>query len=76
MEPRPRFNLPDAIVALLAGELEGGWRLAWRRRLFLFYTRVQAFLPLVPRISFAENGAADGTADYAKAADEKPARTT
>jgi flavin-dependent dehydrogenase len=54
MEPRPRFHLPDAIVALLAGELEGGWRLAWRRRLFFFYAKIQGRWPLVPRISFAE----------------------
>lgn len=54
MQPRAKFKLPDAIVAILAGELEGGWKLAWRRRLFFWLIRVQACWPLVPRISFAE----------------------
>lgn len=56
MEPRPKFNLPDAIVAILAGELEGGWAMDWRRRLFFLLIKVQAHWPLVPRISFCEAG--------------------
>jgi flavin-dependent dehydrogenase len=54
MEPRRKFNLPDAIVAILAGELEGGWKLDWRRRLFFWLIRLQTRWPLVPRLSFAE----------------------
>jgi flavin-dependent dehydrogenase len=54
LEPRPKFHLPDAIVAILAGELEGGWKLEWRRRLFFWLIKLQARWPLVPRISFAE----------------------
>jgi flavin-dependent dehydrogenase len=54
MQPRPRFRLPDAIVAILAGEVDGGWTIEWRRRLFFWLTRFQVFRPLVPRISFAE----------------------
>ena len=57
LEPRAKFNLPDAIVAVLAGELEGGWRMAWRRRLFFWLIKVQARWPLVPRISFEEDQA-------------------
>ena len=34
MEPREKFQLPDSMVAILAGELEGGWKLDWRRRSF------------------------------------------
>lgn len=56
MEPRPKFNLPDAITALLAGELEGGFGAAWRRRLFFLLTRLQKHWPLVPRITFDETG--------------------
>lgn len=52
LEPRPRLGIPDAIVAILAGELEGGWKLDLRRRLFLFLTHLQALWPLVPRITF------------------------
>jgi FADH2-dependent halogenase len=55
MEPRPKFNLPDAITAILAGELEGGWAMDWRRRLFFLLIRLQARWPLVPRISFGES---------------------
>jgi flavin-dependent dehydrogenase len=54
MEPRRKFELPDAIVAILAGELEGGWRLDWRRKLFFWLVKIHAKRPLVPRISFAD----------------------
>jgi FADH2-dependent halogenase len=54
MEPRPKFNLPSAIVAILAGELDGGWGIEWRRKLFFLLIRLQARWPLVPRLSFAE----------------------
>lgn len=57
MEPRPKFKLPDAIVALLAGELDGGWKLDWRRRIFFWLVKLQSRWPIVPKISFAENGA-------------------
>ena len=57
MEPRPKFDLPSAIVAILAGELEGGWGIEWRRKLFFLLIRLQARFPLVPRISFAESNA-------------------
>ncbi len=57
LEPRPRFNLPDAITAILAGEVEGGWGMAWRRWLFFQLIRIQARWPLVPRFSFADNQA-------------------
>ena len=54
MEPRAKFDLPDAITAILAGELDGGWAMDWRRRLFFWLIKLQARWPLVPRISFAE----------------------
>lgn len=59
LEPRHKFNLPDAIVAFLAGELEGGWRLRWRYGLFFWLVRIHARFPLVPGISFDENAAAE-----------------
>jgi hypothetical protein len=52
MSPRNKFNLPSAVTALLAGELEGGWKIRWRMRIFFWLVRVQAMFPLVPRISF------------------------
>ncbi len=54
MEPRDKYHLPDAIVAILAGELDGGWKLEWRRRLFFWLIKLQARWPLVPKISFDE----------------------
>ena len=54
MEPRPKFDLPDAITAILAGEVEGGWQMAWRRRFFFLLTRIQARFPLVPTINFGQ----------------------
>lgn len=52
LEPRKKFQVPDAITAILAGELEGGWAMQWRRRLFFWLVKIQARRPLVPRISF------------------------
>ena len=54
MEPREKFRLPDAMVAILAGELEGGWKLDWRRRLFFLLVKLHSKRPLVPGISFAD----------------------
>ncbi len=53
LEPRARFDLAAAVNAVLAGELEGGWRLRWRMRLFFGLVRLQARFPLVPRIALA-----------------------
>lgn len=50
MEPRPRFDLPAAVTAILAGELGGGWALRWRLGLFFLLTRVQAHWAFLPRI--------------------------
>jgi hypothetical protein len=54
LQPRNKFNLPSAVTALLAGELEGGWKISWRMRLFFFLIRMQARWPLVPRISWRD----------------------
>jgi FADH2-dependent halogenase len=54
LEPRPRFNLPDAITAVLAGELEGGLAMEWRRQIFFFLVKLQSRWPLVPKISFTD----------------------
>ncbi len=54
MEPREKMNLPAAVNAVLAGELDGGWRLRWRLRVFFWIVKLQARWPLVPRITFDE----------------------
>ena len=50
LEPREKFKLPAAVNAILAGELEGGWKLRWRLRVFFLLVKIQARWPLVPRI--------------------------
>jgi flavin-dependent dehydrogenase len=51
MEPRPKWDLPSAVNAVLSGELEGGWKLQWRLRLFYWIIRLQKRFPLVPRLA-------------------------
>jgi FADH2-dependent halogenase len=51
LQPRRRFDLPSAVNALLAGELEPGWNIRWRLALFFLLVRIQSYWPLVPRLS-------------------------
>jgi FADH2-dependent halogenase len=53
LHPRAHFDLPSAVIAVLAGEVEGGWALRWRVAYFFLLVKLQAHWPLVPRISFA-----------------------
>jgi FADH2-dependent halogenase len=55
IQPREKFRLTDAIVAILAGELEGGWRIEWRRRLFFALVKIQSWRKLVPALSFKDS---------------------
>jgi len=55
-EPRNRFNLPSAVTALLAGELDGGWRIYWRMRLFFWIIKIHSRWPILPRICFGDLG--------------------
>lgn len=52
MQPRKVARVPDAMVAILAGEMDGGWRIWWRRQFFLLLVKLQKYRPLVPRLSF------------------------
>ena len=52
LQPRNHARLPDAIISVLAGQLEGGWNLRWRLAYFFFLVKMQARRPLVPRLSF------------------------
>lgn len=52
LEPREKFHLASAVNAALAGEVEGGWGMRWRMRLFFWIVKLQARYPLLPRISF------------------------
>jgi flavin-dependent dehydrogenase len=52
-EPREKFQMASAVNAALAGELEGGFKLKWRMRLFFFIIKAQEKLGFLPRVSFA-----------------------
>jgi hypothetical protein len=52
LEPREKFQLASAVNAALAGEVDGGWAMRWRMRLFFWIVKLQARHPLLPRISF------------------------
>jgi FADH2-dependent halogenase len=60
LEPREKWRLLSAITAVLAGELEGGWKLRWRLRLFYWLVKLQRLRPFAPRISFAPLPAREG----------------
>ena len=47
MQPKNNLNLPSAVTALLAGELDGGWSVRWRLKLFFFLVRLQRRWQLV-----------------------------
>jgi FADH2-dependent halogenase len=53
LQPRNHFDLPSAVIAVLAGEVEGGWALRWRVAYFFLLVKLQSRWPLVPRVSFA-----------------------
>jgi FADH2-dependent halogenase len=53
LEPRDKFAMPAAVNAMLAGDVEGGWRLKWRLRLFFLVVRIQARYPILPRVNWA-----------------------
>lgn len=53
LEPRDKLSMPAAVNAMLAGEVEGGWRIRWRLRLFFWIIKLQARYPLLPRINWA-----------------------
>jgi flavin-dependent dehydrogenase len=55
LQPRPKFNIPDAIVAILAGELDGGWRVELRRQIFFLLIWIQGRWPIIPRVSFEDS---------------------
>jgi hypothetical protein len=52
LRPSNHCDLPSAVNAVLAGELEGGWSLRWRLEYFFLLVRIQRYFPIVPRIFF------------------------
>jgi FADH2-dependent halogenase len=52
LQPRNHHDLPSAVNAVLAGELEGGWKLRWRLKYFFLLVKLQKRWPLVPHLPF------------------------
>ncbi len=52
LRPSNHYDLPSAVNAVLAGELEGGWSLRWRLEYFFLLVKIQRYFPIVPRIFF------------------------
>jgi flavin-dependent dehydrogenase len=73
MQPRHKLHLPSAVTALLAGELEGGWAVRWRMKLFFLLVKFQARWPLVPKISFAPQSEMAGKGSSPAAAPQEVA---
>lgn len=51
--PGRGLDIASAVIAVLAGEVEGKWAMRWRIELFFWLVKVQSFFPLVPRLSFS-----------------------
>ena len=54
MQPKPPLDLPAAVVAVLGGELEGGFHIKWRLEVFYFLVWLQKRWPIVPRLSLTD----------------------
>jgi FADH2-dependent halogenase len=52
LEPREKWDLPAAVNAALAGELNGDWSLRWRMRVFFWLVKLQGKRPFLPKITF------------------------
>ncbi|MFK7742906.1 MAG: NAD(P)/FAD-dependent oxidoreductase [Planctomycetota bacterium] len=61
--PRPYFGIHRAVTRVLAGGFELGWLDRRRIGMFFLLARVQARLPLVPRVAAAEAAAANANAN-------------
>jgi hypothetical protein len=52
LRPSDHYDLPSAVNAVLAGELEGGWSLRWRLEYFFLLVKLQRYFKIVPPIFF------------------------
>ncbi len=50
LQPHNHYDLPSAVIAVLAGELEGRWALRWRLEYFFLLVRLQKHFALVPHL--------------------------
>ena len=50
LEPRDNHGIMSAVTAVLAGELDGGWKVNWRMRFFYTLVKIQKRWPFMPRL--------------------------
>jgi FADH2-dependent halogenase len=55
LHPADHLDVPSAVIAVLAGEVEGSWAMRWRVAYFFWLVKLQARWPLAPRLSFFDN---------------------
>lgn len=55
LQPRNHYDLPAAVNAVLAGELEPSWSVRWRLEYFFLLVKLQKRWPVVPHLSFAQD---------------------
>ncbi|CAN5255689.1 NAD(P)/FAD-dependent oxidoreductase [soil metagenome] len=53
LQPDQFLSLPAAVGAVLAGRIDRAWKIRWRLRIFHAMARVQAFVPIVPRLALS-----------------------
>lgn len=56
--PTRHFHLPQAVNAVLAGNISGGFAIWWRMQLFYLVVFLQKFATLVPRLTLTPGSAA------------------
>ncbi len=53
------LDIASAVIAVLAGEVEGSWAMRWRITLFFWLVKLQSVARIAPPISFAPTEAAE-----------------
>jgi flavin-dependent dehydrogenase len=70
--PTRHFNLPGAINAVLAGNVEGGFSIWWRMQLFYLVLFFQRFYPLCPRLGLKPYSAVEPSLNIPSATPSTP----
>lgn len=51
VRPEERFQLPQAVNAVLSGNLGRVWAVKWRMEIFYLLVKIQKYFPIVPRLN-------------------------
>ncbi|HSI86756.1 MAG TPA: NAD(P)/FAD-dependent oxidoreductase, partial [Candidatus Methylacidiphilales bacterium] len=70
MNPAPWLQLPRAILAIVAGKTDLEFPLWWRMKVFYAICKVQKYLPVSPRINYADVMPSTGKSAKAKAREQ------